>query len=357
MVFHSKHTVRAGFAALGALAVALCGTGALAAPPRASAALAGAGSTFIAPLMTGQWIPDYTQGHSAVQIAYAAVGSTTGLSRWTAGQVDFAASDAQLTTAQEQSAARRCGGAAVKIPATISAVALVYNVPGVRSGLKLSPAVIAGIFLGTVARWNDPAIGALNPGVKLPTLAIKTVHRSGGSGTTFILTHYLSAVNARWKSGPGAGASVTWPNGIAAKGSAGVVQEVSVTLGAIGYVDLAFAIQDTLDYARVQNAAGAFVKPGVDAASSAADSFAPAMPRDLQQVIVNSPATGAYPITGYSYMVLCGRQPGAKGQALLDFVRYAVTTGQAAVKKLYYAPLPPSIQRLDTTALGAIATR
>jgi len=357
VVFQCKPALRVALASLAAGVVALSGTAALAVSPRAAVTFAGAGSTFVAPLMTGQWIPDYTRAHPDVRIVYAAIGSTAGLSRWTARQVDFAASDAQLTPDQERAAAGRCGGAVVKIPATISAMALVYNVPGVRSGLKLSPAVIADIFLGRVTRWDDPAIQGLNAGVRLPNLGIRTIHRTGGSGTTFIFTNYLSSVSPQWKSGPGAGANLArWPTGGGAKGSAGVVQAVATTLGAIGYVDLAYAIQNTLDYADVRNAHGSFVRPGVDAASSAADSLAAAMPRDLQQIIVNAPAAGAYPITGYSYVDLCGRQAGAAGRALVDFVRYAVTTGQATVSKLYYAPLPLSVQRLDTAALDKVAS-
>ncbi len=356
MVLRCKLILHTGFAALGIGAMALAGTPVRAAAPRVTATLGGAGSTFIAPLMTGQWIPDYTKAHAGVQISYAAGGSGAGLKSWIGGQADFAASDAQLTAAQEGSARRRCGATAVKIPATISAVALIYNVPGVRSGLKLSPTVVAGIFLGQITSWNDAAIQRINPGVRLPHLVVKTVHRLGGSGTTFILTSYLADVNARWRGTVGAKPEVNWPTGSGVKGSAGVVQNVSVTLGAVGYVDLAYAIQDTLDYARIQNAAGLFVTPNVDAASSAADSEASSMPHDLQQVIVNAPAPGAYPITGYSYIMLCSRQTGAKGQALVDFVRYAVTTGQTQVKKLHYAPLPPSVQRLDTAALDHISS-
>jgi len=321
---------------------------------RAATAITGAGSTFVAPVMLGQWIPGYTADHPEATVAFAPVGSTSGVKQWTQGGADFAASDAILSAADEQAARTRCGGA-LKIPVTISAVALIYNVPGLKGELRLSASLVARIFLGQVTNWHDPAIAALNPERRLPDLAIQPIHRSGGSGTTFILTHYLTAVSAEWQRGPGAGASINWPTGAGVKGSAGIVVAVSTTLGGIGYVDLAYAVQNNIDYAVVQNARGAFVAPGVNAASVAAASYAAAMPHDLQQVIVNAADPRAYPITGYSYIFLCSRQIGQKGQTLVDFVRYAVTTGQRSTALLYYAPLPASVQRLDEVALKAVA--
>jgi phosphate transport system substrate-binding protein len=323
-------------------------TVAAAAPP-----IAGAGSTFVAPLMIGKWIPDYVAANPGAQITYSAVGSGAGIRQWTAGAVDFADSDALLTPSQDRAARARCGTYSV-IPATISAVAIIYNVPGLRTGLHLSPSALAGILLGRITNWSDAAIRALNPGVRLPDLIIQPVHRSDGSGTTYITTQYLAAVSAAWRQGPGAGATVAWPVGVGAKGSAGIVQTVTTLLGGIGYVDLAYAVQNNIDYARIQNARGNYVAPGTAAASAAAASFAPSMPQNLQQIIVDSGAPDAYPITGYSYIMLCARQPGARGQALLDFVRFAVTTGQASAEQLDYAPLPASVQALDTAALDKI---
>jgi phosphate transport system substrate-binding protein len=316
----------------------------------------GAGSTLVAPLMIGQWKPDYTAQHAGVNITYDPIGSTKGISTWIAGGNDFAASDALMSTVQEQSAATRCKGAIVKFPVTVASVALIFNVPGVRSGLHVAPSVIAGIFLGRIRRWNDSAIAALNPGVRLPNLAIQVEHRSDGSGTSFILTNYLSEVSTAWKASAGAGTQVNWPVGTGAKGSAGMVLAVSTTLGSIGYVDLSFAAQNNLDYLTVQNAHGELVAPGVNAAEAAANGYAPSMPADLQQVIVNSAATGAYPITGYSYLFLCATQPAAQGLTLVDFVRYVVTQGQSSVRNLFYAPLPAAVQRRELTVLGQIKT-
>jgi phosphate transport system substrate-binding protein len=272
-----------------------------------------------------------------------------------AGAADFAASDVPMDAGQQRQAQGRCGGAAATIPATIGAVALIYNVPGVPAGLRFSPGLLAAIFLGRVANWSDPSIKAMNPGVRLPDLPIQVVHRSNGSGTTFILTNYLAAVSTAWRTGPGAGATVTWPVGTGVKGSAGIVQQVSTTLGALGYVDLAYGVQNNLTYARIQNAHGEFVSPSVEGASKAAAWLAGSMPADLQQIITNAAAPGAYPIAGYSYLILCTRQSGARGRAAVDFVRYAVTDGQEAVQALYYAPLPPSVERMDTAALDRIA--
>ena len=354
MRYRCRQIVGAGLVALVVGAAAYGPTAALTASPRSGSALSGAGSTFIAPLMIGQWIPNYLTTNPSVPITYAAIGSGKGVSALTQGTVNFAASDALLTPAQEASARARCGGAILKIPATIGAVAVIYNMPGVRSGLKLSPATIAAIFRGTITTWNDKAIMATNPGVRLPPVGIQVVHRSDGSGTTYIFTHYLASVSAAWQHGPGAGATVSWPLGTGAKGSAGIVQTVTTRLGAIGYVDLAYAVQNNIDYATVQNAQGRFIKPGTGPASAAADAFASAMPPDLQQIIVNSPAANAYPVTGYSYIVLCSHQAGATGRALVDFVRYAVTAGQSTATALFYAPLPVSVQRLDTTALNTV---
>lgn len=349
-----KNTWRAALGALGVSALTLGGGAVSAAAPRASASLNGAGSTFVAPLMQGAWIPGYTAKHSGVQINYNPTGSGTGISLWTAGQVDFAASDALLNSTQDSAAAAKCGSSVTKIPATIGAVALVYNLPGVDTGLKLTPRIVAGIFLGQVREWSDVSIKHLNPGVTLPQKPIQVVHRSDGSGTSYIVTTYLSQINAVWKSKVGSGSTVNWPVGLGAKGSAGVSAAVGSTPGAISYVDLAYAIKNHLSYVTLQNKAGAYVAPSALSASIAANSFAGSLPADLQQVIVNSPASRAYPITGYSYIFLCGKQSGDKGRTLVDFVKYAVTSGQMGAAPRYYAPLPAKVQARDMAALNAI---
>jgi len=364
LVTRSTRILRTGAAALGVTALTLGATGAsaashIAAAPRASVVLNGAGSTFIVPLLQGAVIPQFTKANPNVQVNYQPVGSGTGISLFTKGQVNFAGSDALLTPAQSNAATGQCGGGqsggVLKIPTTIGAVALIFNLPGVQTGLKLSSSVVANIFLGMVTNWSDPSIKSLNPGVNLPNTAIQTVHRSDGSGTTYIFTHYLATISPDWKSKVGGGGTtVNWPNGTGAAKSSGVTAAVGSTQGAVGYVDLAYAIQNNQTYAYLQNSSGNFVAPSADSASVAADSFAKSMPSDLQQLIVNSPAAKAYSLSGYSYIFMCGRQSGTTGKTLVSFVRYAVTTGQNFARQLYYAPLPKSVQALDTKALGNI---
>ncbi len=357
-----KKIVGAGIAALGVGALALTSTPAAAAHSHASITINGAGSTFINPIMAGQWIPAYQNAHPGVTINYQSVGSGTGISYWNKGQVNFAGSDALLNAVQLNLSKANCGGGygggALTLPATIGAVALIYNLPGVTS-LKLSPAVAAGIFLGQITTWNNPAIQSLNGGVKLPSTPIQTVHRADSSGTTYIFTHYLAAVSSTWSTTIGPGATTAkWPNGTGATGSSGVAGAVSGQPGSISYVDLAYAISAKLPYATVQNKAGQYVAPSSDSASIAAAGFVSKMSAsNLQQLIVDSPVKGAYPITGFSYIFMCSNQRSATGHTLVDFVRYSVTTGQKAARQLYYAPLPTSLQRLDTQALDAISAR
>jgi len=360
VVLRSKQVISASIAALGVGALALTSTPAAAARPHAPITINGAGSTFINPIMAGQWIPAYQHAHPDVTINYQSVGSGTGISYWNKGQVNFAGSDALLNAVQLNASKANCGGGygggALTLPATIGAVSLVYNLPGVAN-LKLSPEVVAGIFLGQITTWSDPQIQRLNGGTKLPSTAIQTVHRADGSGTTYIFTHYLADVSSVWKStiGPG-GTTAKWPNGVGATGSQGVSSAVSGQPGSISYVDLAYAISAKLSYATVKNKSGQYVAPSSDSASVAAGGFVSKMSvSNLQQLIVNSPSKGAYPITGFSYIFMCSNQRSATGQALVDFVRYSVTTGQKVARQLFYAPLPSSLQRLDTQALDAIS--
>lgn len=345
---------------LGALALGATPMRVDASAPRASYTLNGAGSTFIEPIMTAAWIPDYQKNTSSVQINYRGIGSGSGIAEWIQGKIDFAGSDALLNAQQLSSARNACvggpGGGVFAIPATIGAVAIIYNLPGVKN-LRLSSSVLAGIYLGKITAWNDPAIEALNKGVNLPSTPIHTVHRADGSGTTYIFTSYLAAVSKDWLNTAGKGSStVKWPSGNneGAQGSNGLSAAVGQTQGAIGYVDLAYAIGNNLSYARVQNKSGRFIAPSTASASAAASSFLRSMPPDRQQVIVNSSAATAYPIAGYSYIFMCTRQTSAKGQALVRFVRYVVTDGQKAAAARYYAPLPKNVQNLDTRALDTI---
>ncbi len=360
----STHILRAGVTALGVTALTVsAGVAHAASPaaaPKANVTISGAGSTFIAPLLQGAVIPGFTKANPNISVDYQSIGSGAGISLFAKGSVNFAGSDALLNGTQDSLLKTQCGGGqaggVLKIPTTIGAVAIIFHLEGVHTGLRLTPDVLTNIFEGKITSWSDPSIKALNSTTALPNVPIQTVHRSDGSGTTYIFTHYLSDVAPSWNKangGPGAGTTVVWPgaNALGASKSAGVSAAVNQTNGAVSYVDLAYAVQNNLSYAYVQNSSKQFVAPSSSSASIAADGFAKTMPSDLQQLIVNSSAKGAYPVSGYSYIFLCRHESGSIGKAVVSFVRYAVTTGQSFATQLYYAPLPKSVQKLDLAAL------
>jgi phosphate transport system substrate-binding protein len=234
------------------------------------------------------------------------------------------------------------------IPTVMGAVVIVYSVPGVTA-LKLTPETLAGIFLGKIAKWNDPALAADNQGVKLPDLAITVAHRSDGSGTTAVFTDYLAKVSADWKAGPGAGKSVSWPAGLGGKGNEGVTGIVKSTEGAIGYVELAYAVQNKLPVAELRNKDGKFVKPSLESVSEAAAKVQ--MPDDYRVSITDSPGAGAYPIAAFTYILVYRDMPDAtKGPALVHFLHWAVHEGQKSAPSLDYAPLPKAlVAKVDKT--------
>ncbi|MEA2553450.1 MAG: phosphate transport system substrate-binding protein [Fimbriimonadaceae bacterium] len=314
--------------------------------------LLGAGSSFVNPAMS-QWAESYKQVRPNVTINYQSVGSGGGISQYQAGTVDFGATDAPL--ADKDLAGMTTP--TTHVPVVAGAVVLAYNVPGVATDLKLSPAAVAGIFLGTVKSWNDPAIAADNAGVNLPNTPITICHRSDGSGTTYIFTNYLAAVSPAWKNGPGVGKSVNWPAGTGGKGNEGVTGLVKQTQGSIGYTELAYAIQTKLPYASLKNAAGEFVKPSVESTTAAVAGQAEALKKDVRTTIVNSPAKGAYPICGFTY-VLVSKAPkdAAKGKALNDFLLWAIKDGQALIVPLQYAPLPTDLVTINEQALSQVQT-
>lgn len=316
---------------------------ATAAAPGGTIALTGAGATFPYPLYS-KWIADYGRAHERVAINYQSIGSGGGIRQITERTVDFGASDAPMSDEQLEKAK-----GVIHIPTCVGAVAVTYNVEGVSSPLKLTQAAVAGIFAGTIANWDDPAIAKENPDAKLPHKPIATVHRSDGSGTTKIFTDYLSAVSTTWKTGPGAGTSVRWPNGLGAKGNEGVAAQVKSTPNAVGYVELAYAVQNHLAFASLENQAGQFVLPSLEAATEAAVGALARMPEDFRVSIVNAEGKGAYPISAFTYLLVYDRQQDAvKGEALVDFVHWAVHDGQSATKPLDYAPLPPElVQKID----------
>ncbi len=319
-------------------------------PPSGSATgLTGAGSSFDNPLFSAKF--DAYNQQCKVQVNYQSVGSGAGIQQLTAKTVQFGASDAPMTDEQIASA----GGDILHIPVTIGAVPVGYNLPGVKAGVKMTGDVLAKIFLGTIKKWNDPALTALNPGTNLPNLDISIVHRSDGSGTSFIFTSYLSAVSPDWKAKVGAGTSVEWPTGAGGKGSEGVAALVTQTPGGIGYFELAYATQNNISTATLQNKNGKFVDPTSAGASAAAAGAVANLPPDLRSVFVDAPGDASYPISGFSWVVINTSQSDPKVAATLVYMlAWLTTTGQQGVEALQYAPLPPQLQQIDLQQLRKV---
>ncbi len=319
-------------------------------PPSGSAnSLTGAGSTFDAPLFAKQFDTYNTQ--CKVQVNYQSVGSGAGVQQMTAKTVNFGASDAPMTDDQIKAA----GGDILHIPITIGPVSVGYNLPGVKSGVKLTGDVLAKIYLGTITKWNDPAITQLNSGMNLPSLQIAVVHRSDASGTSFIFTNYLSAVNADWKSKVGAGTAPNWPTGAGGKGSEGVAGLVEQTPGGIGYFELSSSAQNNITVASMQNANGKYVAPTPDAASAAAAGAAANLPPDLRAIITNPTGDATYPISGFSWVLINqGQSNQAAAQSLVYLLWWMTHQGQQFSTGLSYAPLPDAVVRADETQLRKV---
>ncbi len=332
--------------------IKLLGLVALPATLTAQADLTGAGATFPYPIYS-KWFADYA-AQTSVRINYQAIGSGGGIRQLSDGTVDFGASDSPMTDGELQKAK---GGRVLHFPTVIGAVAVVYNVPGVTEPLKLDGNVLSDIFLGKVRKWNDGKIAKLNPGVSLPAKDILVVHRSDGSGTTYIFTDFLSAVSKEWLSGPGRAKEVAWPTGLGGKGNDGVAGQVKQIPGAIGYVELAYARQNKLPFASIKNAAGAFVAPSVESATAAAEGVAAKLsPKtDYRISIANAPGAQAYPITSFTWLIVYQDQTDPiKGKKLVDFMRWALTSGQSSASALDYAPLPKAIADRLVERLGSI---
>jgi len=322
----------AGLALLGAL---------VAAAPVAAQELTGAGATFPQPLYT-KWFDQYAT-KTGIKINYQSIGSGGGIKQLQEQTVDFGASDAPMS---DEDMAKAKGGPVMHIPTVLGAVVLTYNLPEVTKPLNLSGPVVADIFLGKITKWNDPAIAAMNKGVALPSKDILVVHRSDGSGTSYIFTDYLSNVSAAWKSGPGTGKDVKWPVGLGGKGNDGVIGQVKQVPGSFGYVELAFARQQKLPFAAIKNASGAFVLPSIESVTEAGAAVAAKLPAntDFRVSIVNAPAKAAYPISSFTYLLVYETQTDAtKGKKLVDFIKWAIHEGEASAPALDYAPLPKNI--------------
>ncbi len=321
-------------------------------PGSADVTLQGAGATFPAPLYQ-VWFQDYTGMHGNVQFDYQAIGSGGGIKAITEQTVDFGASDAAMK--DEEMAA--LPAPLIHVPTALGAVVVIYNVPGVTD-LSLDADTIAGIFLGTITNWNDPAIAALNSGVTLPDMPITVVHRSDGSGTTNAWTAYLDTVSADWHSQVGAGKEVNWPTGIGAQGNDGVAGGVKQTDGSVGYVELNYATQTGLASAKVKNADGNFVAGSTAGVTAAAEAAAPNFPADFRQApIINGPGPDTYPIASYTYLLIpIDWSDADKAQDMVAFTYWALTDGQAEEDALGYAPLPAPIQQKAIDELHQITT-
>jgi phosphate transport system substrate-binding protein len=298
----------------------------------------GAGATFPYPIYS-KWFDEYTKVDPSVRFNYQSIGSGGGQKQILAQTVDFGASDGPMTDDNLSKAP----GKILHIPTVAGAVVITYNVEG-NPALKLDADTIAGIFLGTIKKWNDPKIAGTNPGINLPDKDIVVVHRSDGSGTTFIFTDYVSKVSPEWKSKVGTNTSVSWPAGIGGKGNEGVSGQVKQTPGAIGYVELIYAIQNKMPYADIKNSAGEFVKPTLDSVTAALATAN--IPDDFRFSMTNAPGKDAYPIAGATWLLVYQQQKDAtKGKKLVEFLKWALTKGEVMAKDLDYAPLPDSVQQ------------
>jgi phosphate transport system substrate-binding protein len=321
-------------------------------PPTGSVTLQGAGATFPAPLYMS-WFQTYSDLYTNVQIDYTANGSGAGITAITQQTVDFGASDAAMKDTEV--AALPAGKKLFHFPTALGAVVAIYNLPEVPK-LQLDSANIAGIYLGKITKWNDPAIAANNPGVTLPDLAVLVVHRSDGSGTTNAFTTYLDTVDPTWHSSVGAGKDVKWPTGVGAAGNDGVANQVKQTPGAIGYVELNYATETTLTSALIKNADGQFVAGSTDGVTAAAAAVADKFPADFRQApIINGAGATTYPIASYTYLLVYQDQADAtKGQALVAFIYWALTDGQATEATQGYAPLPATVDQQALTQLHQV---
>jgi len=303
----------------------------------AQTALNGAGATFPYP-MYSKWFSEYNKKHPGVQINYQSIGSGGGIRQVIAGTVDFGATDGPMTDEQLGKAKTKI----LHIPSVLGAVVPAYNIPGVNAELKFTGEVLANIFLGKISTWNDPAIAKLNPGVNLPSQPIVVVHRSDGSGTTFIFTDYLSKVSPEWKSAVGKGTSVSWKTGMGGKGNEGVAGYIRNIKGSIGYVELIYALQNKIAYGSVQNAAGNFVKASLESTTAAAASAE--MPADFRVSITNAPGKQAYPIASFTWLLVPQQsKDGNKGRIIREFIEWMASEGQSLASQLSYAPLPKEV--------------
>jgi phosphate transport system substrate-binding protein len=312
--------------------------------------LNGAGATFPYPIYS-KWFSQYHDQHPDIEINYQSIGSGGGIRQVTAGTVDFGASDGPMTDEQLAAAKFKI----IHLPTVLGSVVPAYNIPGFKGELKFTPDVIAGIYLGKITTWNDAAIAKTNPGVSLPAQSIIVVHRSDGSGTTYIFTDYLSKVSSEWKTQVGKGTSVNWPPGeLGAKGNEGVAGMIRQMDGAFGYVELIYALQNNITYGPVKNAAGNFVKASLDSTTAAAASMK-TMPADFRVSITNAPGKESYPISSFTWLLVpADWKDKNKEKVFVDFLNWMLDQGQNLTSQLNYAPLPDAVKQKEREAIKAI---
>lgn len=312
----------------------------------------GAGATFPNPLYQ-KWISEYGKQHANVKIDYQSIGSGGGIKQIQARIVDFGASDAPMTESELKGSPAEL----LHIPTVLGAVVVTYNLTGVEKPLRFSPEVLADIFLGKITKWNDPHIKTDNPDVTLPAGDIAVVHRAESSGTSFVFTDYLSKVSPEWKDKVGADKAPKWPVGQGGKGNEGVTGQIKQQPNTIGYVELAYAVQNKLPVALIKNAGGNFVEPSIEAVTAAAAAAAANTPDDLRVSITNSNGSGAYPISSYTYILVYKDQADAtKGKVVVDYLWWGIHDGEKFATDLLYAPLPAEIVKRAEQKISSITS-
>jgi phosphate transport system substrate-binding protein len=333
--------LRKFFPALALLALAL--------PLTAQTKLNGAGATFPYPIYS-KWFNEYHNMHSDIEINYQSIGSGGGIRQLQSGTVDFGASDMPL----DDTKAKQMPTPILQLPTVIGAVVPAYNVSGLSGELKFTPEVLAGIYLGSITNWNDKAIAAANPGMKLPDKSIVVIHRSDGSGTTFVWTDYLSKVSPEWKSRVGSNTSVSWPVGLGAKGNEGVAGMIRQMDGSLGYVELIYALQNNITFGSVKNASGNFVKASLESVTTAA-AAAKMAPNDFRVSITNAPGKDSYPISSFTYLLIPKQwKDASKQKVFVDFLNWMLESGQNMTTQLNYAPLPDQVKQRELAVLKEI---
>lgn len=321
----------------------------MALPSVAQTKLNAAGATFPYPIYS-KWFNEYHNLHSDIEINYQSIGSGGGIRQLQSGTVDFGASDMPL----DDTKVKQMPMPILQLPTVLGSVVPAYNVPGISGDLKFTPQVLAGIYLGTINNWNDKAIAAANPDVKLPDRSIVVIHRSDGSGTTFVWTDYLSKVSSDWKSRVGGNTSVSWPVGLGAKGNEGVAGMIRQMEGGIGYVELIYAMQNNIAFGSVKNASGTFIKASLESTTAAA-AGAKMSGDDFRVSITNAPGKDAYPISSFTYLLIPKQwKDSTKEKAVVDFLNWMLEHGQGMVTQLNYSPLPDAVKQKEMDAIKEI---